>query len=184
MNERNAAAQARNAGSKGSGLIGLYGNIYWQQGFTLIEAMMVVAIVAILAAVALPSYQQYVIRSRLTEAQSALTGFGIAMQQYYQDNRNYVVPVVGAGTSVGPCTTAGSTVTSIPGPSTNFINFTYFCISTATTYTVTATAPSTSVAAGTIYTLDQDGTQRTVSPPTGWTAPTNDCWVRSPTGAC
>ena len=184
MNERNAAAQARNAGSKGSGLIGLYGNIYWQQGFTLIEAMVVVAIVAILAAVALPSYQQYVIRSRLTEAQSALTGFGIAMQQYYQDNRNYGTSIVSGVATVGPCTSnppAGSVVTQPPVTSDNF---NYQCTSTGNTYVVRATALNTSVAAGTIYTLDQDGTQRTVSPPTGWTAPTNDCWVRSPTGAC
>lgn len=60
-----------------------------QKGFTLIELMITVAIVAILAAVALPSYTAYVIRGKLPEAQSALANFRVLMEQYYQDNRNY-----------------------------------------------------------------------------------------------
>jgi len=58
-------------------------------GFTLIEVMITVAIVAILAAIALPSYQDYVRRSKLTEAYSALADLRVKMEQYYQDNRNY-----------------------------------------------------------------------------------------------
>jgi len=58
-------------------------------GFTLIELMVVVAIVAILAAVALPAYNDYVTRSKLTDAVTGLSDFRVRMEQFYQDNRRY-----------------------------------------------------------------------------------------------
>jgi type IV pilus assembly protein PilE len=58
-------------------------------GFTLIEVMITVAIVGILAAVALPAYNDYLRRSELPEAFSHLSSYRIALEQYYQDNRHY-----------------------------------------------------------------------------------------------
>ena len=66
------------------------------RGFTLIELMITVAIVAIIAAVALPSYNDYLRRSKLTEAYNTLATYRASMEQYYQDNRSY-----GAGGSCG-----------------------------------------------------------------------------------
>lgn len=59
------------------------------RGFTLLEAMITVAVLAILAAIALPSYQDYVRRSQLAEAFSNLSDLRVKLEQFYQDNRNY-----------------------------------------------------------------------------------------------
>ncbi len=61
----------------------------WQQGFTLIEVMIVVVIVAILSSVAYPAYTDYVRRRQLQEAFTNLANYRIQMEPYYQDNRRY-----------------------------------------------------------------------------------------------
>ena len=58
-------------------------------GFTLIEMMIVVAIVAILASVGLPSYQAYIRRGQMQEGFSQMSSFQLKMEQHYQDNRGY-----------------------------------------------------------------------------------------------
>ena len=58
-------------------------------GFTLIELMITVAIVAILAAVALPSYRQYVVRSKRSAAQAQMMDIANRQQQFLLANRSY-----------------------------------------------------------------------------------------------
>ena len=58
-------------------------------GFTLIEIMITVAIVGILAAIAVPSYADYLARGRLTEGQRQLSSFALAMEQFFQNNNTY-----------------------------------------------------------------------------------------------
>ncbi|UDL04370.1 type IV pilin protein [Marinobacter sp. CA1] len=71
------------------------------RGFTLIEIMIVVAIAGILAAVAFPAYQSSVEKGRRSDAQAALTAFGVAMERYYTDNRNSYLGAARNGADTG-----------------------------------------------------------------------------------
>ncbi len=138
-----------------------------QSGFTLIELMVVVVIVGILAAIAIPNYRDYVIRGQLNEAFATLGAQRVRMEQYFQDQRTYV----------GAC--AAGTVAP---PMTATTLFNYACNNlTATTYTLQATGVNST--AGFTFTLDQNNTRATPAVRTGWTANAT-CWVRKKDGSC
>jgi type IV pilus assembly protein PilE len=128
-----------------------------QRGFTLVELMVVVVIIGVLASVAIPSYSNYSIRGKLTEATSKLSDARVKMEQFFQDNLTYV-----AGTC--PATTT---------------NFTYACTNlAATTYTITATGRGNLSVYS--YTIDQTNAKTSATP---W-GNSATCWVINTGGGC
>jgi type IV pilus assembly protein PilE len=136
------------------------------RGFTLLELMITVAIVAILAAIALPSYRDYVVRGQLVSATTALSAMRARMEQYYQDNRTYAQVGTAPNITTPPCSTA--TTSGL---------FTVVCGTTpgAATYTITATGSGS--VAGFVYTINQTNTQTTVSVGANWPAASGSCWL-------
>jgi type IV pilus assembly protein PilE len=149
-----------------------------QTGFTLIEVMVTVAIVAILAAVALPNYTAYLARGKITEATSNMLAMKTKLEQYFQDNRTFV----------GAC--AAGTTAPLPAPYLSGGNpgeLRYSKITcpvlTATAYTIQAQGTDSGVV-GLTLTIDQANTRTTVSVPSGWSMPTQNCWVSKKSGDC
>jgi type IV pilus assembly protein PilE len=70
------------------------------RGFTLIELMITVAVIAILAGIAFPSYQSYLVRNNRAAAQAAMMDIAQRQQQYLLDNRSYASTVSAVGATV------------------------------------------------------------------------------------
>jgi type IV pilus assembly protein PilE len=119
-------------------------------GFTLIEVMVTVAIIAILAAVAYPSYQNYIIRANRSAAQSFMLEVSSRQERILLDARAYAANIAALGISPPPSVSANYTITSaaVAGPPPG--------------YTVTATPIGNQLAKDTLcgtLTLDATGTK-------------------------
>ena len=138
-------------------------------GFTLIEALITVAVIAILAAVALPNYIEYVTRSKLVEAKTNLSDMRTRLEQYFLDNRTYPDACLAYAAGAAP---AGKIY--LPA---SIKNFAVTCALAPTTYTVSAAG------LGFTFTVDQTNAHKTTGVPSGWTTSTV-CWVSRKNGAC
>ncbi|MEO6117583.1 MAG: type IV pilin protein [Methylotenera sp.] len=133
-----------------------------QNGFTLIELMIVVAAIGILAAIAFPNYSDYVQRGKAAEATSTLADLRIKMEQRFQDNRSYVG---------GLCTPASGTK-----------YFTYDCsvAPTDAVYTLRAVGKAAEGMDGFSFTVNQANNK--TSTYDGTVGAT--CWLSKKDGTC
>jgi type IV pilus assembly protein PilE len=125
-------------------------------GFTLIELMVVVVVIAILAAVAIPSYREYIIRGNRSAAQQFMLTIANRQEQFRLDARSYA-SLIGAGAGGLGLTAPAETTTRYTFSMTNDAAY-----PAATTYTITATAIGGQVSDGDL-TLDNLGTKTPAS---------------------
>lgn len=125
-------------------------------GFTLIEVLIVVAIVAILASIALPSYTAYIQRSKVPAGLDALQAYFTRMEQRFQDSGTYA--------DSGNCALALPTVP----------NYAITCAISGGGTGYTATATGSGTLAGYAYTINSTGTRATTAHPKG--TPATSCW--------
>jgi type IV pilus assembly protein PilE len=138
-------------------------------GFTLVELLIVVAIIAALAASAVPSFVDYIRRGRITEAVARLSDYRVRMEQYFLDNRRYDDGAGNCG-AVAPVATPADA-------------FSVACAAAATGYAVTATGLAAKGMQGFVYTIDHANARRTTAVPNGWVA-SDICWVVRRDGSC
>ena len=132
-------------------------------GFSLIELMVTVAIVSILAALALPTYTDYITRGRIPEATSHLAVLQVQMEQYFQDRHSYL----------------GAPACNLDSSS----NYFDFSCESASSENFVLRATGKGSMTGFTYTVDQAGNKATRSVPAGW-AINHNCWVSKKGGQC
>jgi type IV pilus assembly protein PilE len=158
----------------------------YASGFTLIELMITVVIIAVLSAIALPSYTDYVTRSKLAEAYAHLSDLRVKMEQSYLDNRRYSTNAGG-----GTCGIPGGNTPTAQG--TKYFDFT--CASANPNaagdqeYLLTATGKASESLSGIAFTINHSNTKATdvtASTPMadkGY-ASNAACWVRKKPSTC
>lgn len=143
-----------------------------ERGFTLIEVMIVVAIVAILATVALPAYTDYLRRGQVQEAFTYLSDFRVKMEQYYQDNRSYGTG--GGGTACANATGA-PTWANFSAPGSRYYTFSCVLGADNQSFVLTATG-SSGRAVGYDYRFSSAGNAKSTVRFAG-VAVTKSCWA-------
>lgn len=145
------------------------------KGFTLVEMLIVVAVIAILAAIAYPSYEDYLRRKEIPIALGGLSDAKIRLEQSFMDNRTYK----------GECDRIKAPTGKVVG------KFTITCKHTAasssegvsTPESYDLTAKGSGIVNGFTYTLDSANV-KTSNTGTVWSKSSTSCWILKRDGSC
>ncbi len=108
-----------------------------QRGVTLIELMVVAAIIAIISAFAYPSYERYVVRAKRTVAQNALLQVADRQQQFFMDNKRFAADLTNLGYTANPFVVDDDGAATVVGDADAVYSLSLTNV-TATTWTATA----------------------------------------------
>lgn len=133
------------------------GSVRRSAGFTLIELMIGLAVIAIAAGIAIPQYGEYTLRARVNAAAAQLKDLRARMEQRYADNRSYAA-------AAGGC--------AIPNFADTDNAFDFTCAVASAGQQFTWTATGTGRSAGFVYRIDEAGVEVTAAVRTGWSSAT------------
>jgi len=109
-----------------------------QRGFSLIELMIVVAIIAVISAFAYPSYDRYVIKTKRSVAQNALLQVADRQQQFFMDNKRFAADITNLGFPANPYVVDDNGTSTVASDADAVYSLSLSNV-TATTWTATAT---------------------------------------------
>jgi len=109
-----------------------------QRGFSLIELMIVVAIIAVISAFAYPSYDRYVIKTKRSVAQNALLQVADRQQQFFMDNKRFAADITNLGFPANPYVIDDNGTSTVASDADAVYSLSLSNV-TATTWTATAT---------------------------------------------
>lgn len=136
------------------------------RGFTLIELMIVVVVVGILAAIAMPAYTDFIVRGKIAQGTEALSEAKVRMEQVFNSNRSYLL-------SDGTC----------PDFSTSFSDNPFSIAQsptcTATTFTLKITGKSANGMSGYWYSINESNEKQSATPTNS-----GNCWLKSKGTSC
>ena len=114
-------------------------------GFTLIEIMIVIAILGIVSAIAIPAYTGYLATARMSEAKNNIAALKLAEEEFFLENNRYFFDTSANNATLKSW--SGNLWTASKGDG-NAVNFTYTVSGSGTSYTITATGNSGTPVAG------------------------------------
>ena len=134
-----------------------------ENGFTLIEVLIVIAIIGVISAIAIPQYSDYVTRGKISEATGGLSELRLRAEKFFSDNRTYS----GMNTTIA-----------------NAEHFTFGCTTpTANTFTCTATGVAAQGLSGFVYTINESNVRTSAFTAPGWNNSAS-CWITKKGDSC